>query len=295
MAKSQEKIYQGITDRIVKTLESGIIPWKKSWNPGTQLPMNFITKKPYHGVNVWILLYSGFECRYWATFNQIKKLGGKVKKGEKAMPVVFWSFTSTLEENKNGELEEKIIPFLKEYSVFNLEQTENIDIPDNKEFVLDFNDIHTAKEIVDNMPQRPSINHIGQDRAFYNPKKDKIVMPKKEQFDSEENYYQVLFHELSHSTGHQDRLNRPEITNASTMFGDHCYSKEELVAEFSSSYLCGVAGIDNDEITKNSAAYIQGWSRKLRDNPKWLISACGKATKSANFILNIKEEKHDDK
>jgi antirestriction protein ArdC len=119
-------------------------------------------------------------------------------------------------------------------------------------------------------------------------------MSLKEQFKSEESYYATLFHELSHSTGHKKRLNRDTVTDGA-MFGSHSYSKEELVAEFSSSFLCGVAGIDKEELTKNTAAYIESWSRKLKANPKWLVSACGQAAKAANFILDIKPEENKEK
>jgi antirestriction protein ArdC len=292
MAKTQEQIYLEVTNRIVELLEKGTVPWTKSWNPGTQLPMNFETRKPYRGVNIWMLMYSGFTSRYWVTFRQIQNLGGKVKKGEKSRSVVYWNFRRFKDEKNDDKVIS--IPFLKEYRVFNLEQTEGIEIPDNELEVLDFTEINSAQEIVDFMPLPPSIVHEDQDRAYYSPTQDLVMMPERKQFKSEEQYYQVLFHELSHSTGHENRLSRKEVTEAN-MFGSHAYSKEELVAEFSSSFLCGVAGIDKEEITQNTVAYIQSWSKKLKENPKWLVSACGKATKSANFILGIDEETKEEK
>ncbi len=289
MPKTQDQIYQEVTDRIVGLLESGTVPWSKPWNPSKEIPVNGITKKPYKGVNIWMLLYSQFNCRYWATFNQIKGMKGKIKKGSTGRMVVYWNFVKRMEENRNGVLEEKAVPFLKTYTVFNLEQTEGIEIPDNSsdEVLLDFKPIEGAEEIILNMSNCPHIYEGGHE-AYYLPEQDAIRMPMPESFKSEEDYYATLFHELSHSTGHKSRLNRPTLVNLNR-FGSSEYSKEELVAEFSSSFLCGVANINKENIIENSAAYINGWSKKLKENPRWLVSACGQATKSANYILGIKE------
>lgn len=287
--RSQDQIYKDVTDKIVKLLEEGTVPWSKPWNPSTETPVNFASKKPYRGVNIWLLKYSEFESRFWATFKQIQKLGGKIKKGSKATTIVYWNFKRYVGEDKNGDEKVTTLPFLKEYKVFNLEQTVGIEIPKNDSMKLEFENIDSAEEIVNSMPDRPSIKHEDQDRACYSPTFDIVMMPKKKQFKTEEHYYATLFHELSHSTGHENRLSRPEVTQAN-MFGSHSYSKEELVAEFSSAYLCAVAGINKEELENQTAAYIESWSKKLKENPKWLVSACGKASKSANFILGIKAE-----
>jgi antirestriction protein ArdC len=292
--KTQEKIYEGVTEKIVKLLEDGTVPWTRPWNPGEDSPMNFDSKRPYSGLNVWLLLYSPFQSKFWMTFKQIQKMGGTVKKGSKAETIVYWNFQRYEKENKDGTVKERSRAFLKEYKVFNLEQTIGIEIPPNDSIKIDFKDIESAEDIVEKMPNRPKLRHIEQNRAFYRPSIDEVVMPLKEQFKSEESYYATLFHELSHSTGHKKRLNRDTVTDGA-MFGSHGYSKEELVAEFSSSFLCGVAGIDKEELTKNTAAYIESWSRKLKANPKWLVSACGQAAKAANFILDIKPEENKEK
>ena len=287
--KSQDQIYQEVTDKIVKLLENGTVPWTRPWNPGEETPMNFKSKRPYNGLNVWLLLYAPFNSRFWLTYKQINDLGGKVKKGSKATTIVYWNFRKYEKENKDGEITERTLPFLKEYKVFNLEQTIGIEIPENSSEKLDFNGIETAEDIVNGYKNKPKIEHKDQNMAYYSPSSDKVSMPLHEQFKSEAHYYSTLFHELSHSTGHKKRLAREGVTEA-TMFGTHLYSKEELVAEFSSSFLCGVAGIDKEEITQNTAAYIESWSKKLKANPKWLVSACGQATKSANHILGIENK-----
>lgn len=107
MAKTQDEIYQKVTDKIVSLLEGGTVPWLKPWNPVEEMPVNAVTKRPYHGVNVWMLLYSGFTCRFWATFKQINDMGGKLKKGSKGQTVVFWNFIKKEVENNDGETQIK--------------------------------------------------------------------------------------------------------------------------------------------------------------------------------------------
>ena len=149
----------------------------------------------------------------------------------------------------------------------------------------EFNPIENAQAIIDGWKNKPEINHVEGDRAYYMPKFDKITLPLKSQFKSPEEYYSTAFHELAHSTGHSKRLNRKELTEAN-YFGSHDYSKEELTAEFASAFLCSTSGIE--KTIDNSAAYIKGWSQKLRSNPKWLVSAAAKAQKAANLIsLNL--------
>jgi antirestriction protein ArdC len=132
------------------------------------------------------------------------------------------------------------------------------------------------------MPQPPAIQH-GQSKAYYQPAADTVTMPARQLFPQPEHYYSVLFHELTHSTGHPSRLDRATLRDL-LAFGDTNYSKEELVAEMGAAYLCGVAGISNETVN-NSAAYIQGWLSKLRNDSRLLIQAAAQAQKAADFIL----------
>ena len=129
---------------------------------------------------------------------------------------------------------------MRYYTVFNLEQTEEIDIPESQ--TRDFNPITKAEKVIHEMPKAPVIEHI-EHRAYYRPSDDVVNMPKANLFKSDEEYYSTLFHELTHSTGHTSRLNRNEISNIS-LFGSHDYSKEELAAEMGSAFLCGYCGIE---------------------------------------------------
>ena len=277
---AQGKIYQMITDRILSLLEQGTIPWHKPWNGGGS-PKNLISKKNYRGINNFLLSCAPYKSPYFLTFNQIKEKGGTVRKGEKGLPVIFWK---PLEfKDKETEKTKKIF-MLKYYTVFNAEQCDNIKTPESEETPLNFNPISECENILNNMPQRPVVEYGGKG-ACYQPSTDKITMPDQQSFKSEEEFYSTLFHEIIHSTGHQSRVNREGVTTPH-FFGSHEYSKEELVAEFGASFLCGNAGIEN-RIIDNSAAYIQSWSKKLRDNNKWLICAASQAQKAADFVLGI--------
>lgn len=287
MANGQDKIYQMVTDRMVQELEKGNVPWHKPWHGGG-LPCNLVSKRHYRGINVFILSMLGYASPYFLSFNQVRALGGKVKKGEHGIPVVFWKWIDIMEDQGDGSKKLKKIPFLRYYTVFNTEQTEGIDekkIPALPQ--LDFNPIEAAEGIIKNMPNAPKIEHK-EARAFYRPSTDDVNLPRKELFKGEAEYYCVAFHELGHATGHSSRLNRPEIGLAS-FFHDHAYSKEELVAEMTAVFLCNSIGIDST--WENSRAYIQNWLKSLKNDPKMLIAAAGRAQKAADYILNVKSEK----
>src|SRR5262244_623226 len=147
----------------------------------------------------------------------------------------------------------------------------------------------TREQIVASMPQRPEIRHE-EARAYDRPAADTVNMPARSLFPRVEHYYSILFHELTHSTGHASRLDRATLRDL-LAFGDTNYSKEELCAEMGAAYLCGVAGIVNETVT-NSAAYIQGWLNKLRNDKKLLVQAAAQAQKAADFILG-KETKQE--
>lgn len=299
--KMKKTVYEIITDQILQQLESGTIPWKKPWNRTGNVeydwPKNLASKKPYTGINVFILSCAPFSSPFWLTFKQTQALGGNIKKGQKGYPVIFWKMAKKQKTNEEtGEKETFIMPILRYYTVFNVDQCENIDpvkipsCPDEIE-TIEFSPIETAQAIVDGMPSPPEINHLNNyDRACYSPSLDKISLPAQEQFKGSETYYSTLFHELSHSTGHANRLDRKEM-GGNNFFGSHDYSKEELVAEFSAAFLCGVSGISQTTID-NSAAYINGWSKKLRSNPKWAVYAAAAAQKSADLIRGIEKQEY---
>jgi antirestriction protein ArdC len=284
------KVYELVNDRIMQLLQEGTVPWRKTWNATSNQPKNLISKKEYRGINVFLLACMPYASQYWMTYKQCQDKGGHVKKGEKSTPVIFWKFVDRKDDGEaNGEEGSSNGKYgmLRYYSVFNFEQTEGIEAPPAAEAIPNtFTPIERAEQIISNMPLRPEIKYGGNQPA-YSPFLDYVKMPVPESFESPEEYYSTAFHELTHATGHASRVGRKGILEPS-YFGSHEYSKEELVAEMGSAFLCGHSGIERT--IKNSAAYIQGWLRSLKNDKTLLIQAAGAAQKASDYILNRKEE-----
>jgi antirestriction protein ArdC len=251
------------------------------------------TLKAYRGINPWLLMATaeekGYRSPYWLTYKQTKERGGYVRAGEQGTLVVFWRHIQVTD--KDGE---KTIPFLRYSNVYNLEQTENVRlpkslIPSEDEVVadkpVDYNPIEACEKIVAGYKTCPKVNH-GFNRAFYSPVPDSISMPDQDQFNSMENYYATLFHEMAHSTGHESRLHR---TNFISFFGSHEYGKEELVAEMTAAFLCAHAGIENSVIEVN-ASYVAAWKEKIQGDSRMVVMAAAAAQKAADYILDIKHD-----
>jgi antirestriction protein ArdC len=159
--------------------------------------------------------------------------------------------------------------------------TEKLALPEQRQF----DPIEACEKILAGMPNPPEIVHVG-DKAFYSPMTDCITMPPSGLFETAEEYWSTLWHEAGHAIGHRTRLNRESI-NEVAPFGSAVYAKEEVVAEMTAAYLCGITGIENRTID-NSAAYIAGWAGKLRDDGKLIIHAAAQAQRACDYILNLK-------
>jgi antirestriction protein ArdC len=280
-------VYSIVTNRIMELLQKGEIPWRKPWkNSGAA--RNLISNRPYRGINQFLLNCSPYVSPYWLTYKQAIDRGGHIRKGEKSTVVVLWKW---LDRKENDEQEADAsrsgkVPLLRYYNVFNLMQVDGIEAPQEEQTSHPFAPIEQAELIIRAMPKKPPITY-GGDRAFYSPKHDSVTLPIREAFKSPEEFYSTAFHELAHATGHPSRLGRKGIA-ATAHFGSHNYSQEELVAEFCASMLCAVSGIEQKTL-ENSAAYIQGWLRVLKNDKKLAIFAAGQAQRAADFILDKQE------
>ena len=299
--KAKIDTFQIVTDRIIELLEKGTVPWQKPWKlsaTGQGMARNIVTGKAYRGVNILILGCAGYASNLFMTYNQAKKLGGNVKRGEKGFPVVYWKFLEKEEMDDNNQPTGKIkrIPMLRHYTVFALEQTENVKVPkkftsiDDDESPEDFNGIECCESIIENWNEKPEIRHAKQDQAFYSPSYDYVSMPQPEQFNSPEEYYSTLFHELGHSTGHHSRLDRA----FGKSFGDDLYSKEELTAEFCAAMVCGHCEIDTSQTIQNSAAYVKSWIKALKNDKKLIVMGSSRGEKAARMILGLDNEIKED-
>jgi len=275
-------VFDIINSRIMEILEKGTVPWRRGWNVTSSMPRSLATKKEYRGINVFLLASMQFSQPWFLTYNQIKERGGSIKQGERACPIVFWKWIDRTDPEDTNK-----VPLLRYYNVFNVEQAEGIDYPEIQESSNTFTPIESAELVIASMPKRPLIHHMGN-RACYNTLTDIVTLPPQSAFQSPEEYYCTAFHELTHSPMAEKRLNR-KVSIQVHKFGDEEYSKEELVAEMGASFLSGHCGIENTTI-ENSAAYIAGWLKALKNDKTLLIHAAAQAQKAADYILNLKEE-----
>ncbi len=297
-SKSGCRAADTLAQHLIALLEQGVSPWHKPWAcaAGGELPLNFSNNRPYRGINALCLgLFSRHDSPAFATLNQINALGGRVKQGEKALPVVFWDKYQPkpkTEADAEGPAE---VPdpywVIKGYKVFNLEQTEGLPeeivkryTPPPVEGRPHLERIKEAEAIVAGYADRPDIHHGGS-ASFYVPSDDYIQLPEMDRFDDAEAYYGTLFHECAHSTGHQKRLGR----KLAGIHSRESYSREELVAEIASCLLCQRCGISREGELKNAAAYCEGWAKNLKQTPaRSIVQAASAAQNAADYILGLK-------
>jgi antirestriction protein ArdC len=278
-------VYDLVTARILQQLEQGTAPWRKPWGGPMRTPRNLTTLKPYRGINVFLLACQGYDAPFWLTYRQAQELGGHVRQGEKGSPVVFWKEWETTDK-ESGEPAK--IPVLRHYSVFHVSQCEGIGhlVPSVKVVDNPNPPIERCETVVGAMPSAPAIRN-DLDSAFYRPSQDMVGMPPRARFDSSESYYATLFHELTHSTGHASRLNRPGIADPAR-FGSQPYGREELIAEMGAAFLCAHTGIETATLD-NSASYIAGWIRAIRQDKTLVVTAAAQAQKAADYVLGAIE------
>jgi antirestriction protein ArdC len=226
----------------------------------------------------------GYSSPYWLTYNQARELGGHVRKGEKGMAVLLWK-----PSDRKGSGEGEQAPadgndrrrlYVTTYTVFNLDQTEGVQVPARlTRPVPQVDPIESAERIVASYAKGPTIVH-GGDRACYFPSADRVNVPHAGAFHSREHYYSVLFHELTHSTGHESRLAR-DLGG----MGD-AYAQEELIAELGAAFLTNAAGIENPATLEDSSSYLRFWLGKFRDDKgQSLVKAASAAQRAADLIL----------
>jgi len=277
----QNTIYQEVTDKIIKELESGAAPWVKPWTSDNSADRNIVSKNEYNGINRLILSmtshFSGYNLPYWGSFKQWDELGANVKKGEKGTKIVF--FTPVVKESINpaGEVDKFQYACLKTYYVFNANQVENIEFEKANDTVREFNPIPAIEEKV--ILTGANLKH-GGNSAFYTSQGDFIAMPNKGAFKDEPSYYATLLHEMTHWSGAKHRLDR-ELGNK---FGSPKYAFEELVAELGASFLCADFKIQGE---LRHSGYIESWLRCLKDNNDAIFKAAALAQKAADYIKSL--------
>ena len=318
---SPEQIYSMITDMIINAIkENKDLFWRKTWQSEEYgiKATNYMSKKPYRGVNSLLLNFLAPLIRkkpinnpYWLTFKQIDKLKGKIVKGSKGHEVIYYSYIFKIEQEDpkisfstndikkfnsfikaneskiNDTAKKSKIPILKYYKVFSADDVEGVifKMPPIRK-PKQHERIETAEAIIKNMPKKPTLNLEDKgDKAYYAPFRDAVTMPKLSFFEGPQEYYTTFFHELIHSTGHKTRLDR----DLKGSFGTQSYAFEELIAELGAVFLCGESGILYHTLN-NSAAYLKGWRErllnKLEEDNKFIFKASSSAQQAVDFVLN---------
>lgn len=291
---ARQDIYSRITDQIVAALEQGVKPWTQPWNAAHEAgPVSRPLRhngQPYAGINVLTLWASAMERHFaapvWMTFKQAIELGGHVRKGEKGSPVVYADKMVKTEQDSQGQDEERVIPFLKAYIVFNIGQIEDLPAhyyatansepnPDERDANAEAFFARTAADI----------RHSGNG-AFYVPSLDFIQMPPFETFRDAQGYYATLAHECTHWTRHKSRLDRDLGRKA---FGDEGYAREELVAELGAAFLCADLGLALED-RADHAAYIGSWLKVLKNDKRAIFTAAAHAQRATDYLHGFQAE-----
>jgi antirestriction protein ArdC len=271
-------IYQSVTDSIIAELEKGAIPWVKPWRADSSSDKNFVSQKPYRGINRLLLgmasMAKGYNNPAWATYKQWQDVEAQVKHGEKATNIVFFKPMKGQDKATGEEMSYCVI---KGYAVFNAEQTD-ITITPTEKPIDEFNPIPECEDRIIKTGAR--ISH-GGDAAFYMPSQDRIQLPNKSAFNSPASYYATAFHELTHWTSDKSRCDR-DISKG--RFGNPEYAFEELIAELGAAFLCQDYKIAGE---LRHAGYIQHWLKACREDSKAIFKASALAQKATDFINSL--------
>ncbi|AGS24577.1 ArdC family protein [Rhizobium etli] len=289
-------LYSGITDRIIEDLAKGVRPWMKPWNAANTAgritrPLRY-NGQPYSGVNVLLLWSEGIARGYtsstWMTFKQALELGAAVRKGETGATVVFASRFTKSETDGNGGEVEREIPFLKAYSVFNVEQIEGL--PEQYHHrpappPAPAERIERADRFFRNTG---AVIRHGGNHAFFAPAADIIQMPPFESFKDAASYYAILSHEVTHWTAPAHRLGR-DLSRYAKDKSER--AREELIAELGSCFLCADLGIAPElEPRPDHASYLDSWLKVLSDDRRAIFQAAAHAQRAVSFLHSLQPE-----
>lgn len=289
------KVAEIVTSKIIEKLKTGCPPWQSPYAIKRMGSLqNFKTKHRYTGINLFLLWEA--PTGSFLSYKQAQELGYQVRKGAKSyMCVFFTKFTpknAQTKTNKKGEIVDNSIPCLRYYNLFDIADIEGLEAETEKLTGISKDreteaglDLSKAKQITDNYLSHHKIElkNVDDRFGFYSITEDYINMPKLELIKSDSEYYSTLFHEITHSTGHPKRLDRPLVGRNHHSVDK--YSKEELIAEIGSAFLCAEAGII-DRTIDNSAAYCEHWIKALKADHNLIISAASRANKAYDFVLN---------
>ncbi|MGV2497488.1 ArdC family protein [Pelagerythrobacter aerophilus] len=290
---SRQSLYAEVTERVIAQLEEGRLPWVQPWNAaacGCAMPENVISGRRYSGINVLILwaavIEGGYASQRWLTYRQAQAAGGHVRKGERGTVVCYADrFTPRAEaqQAQDEEREARTIAFLKRFTVFNVEQCE--DLPEELTRTVEppFAEADILPQVKALIDASGADLRIGGGEAYYSPVQDYVAVPPVQAFHAPIDWHRTALHELGHWTGHTSRLNRDQAGR----FGSSAYAREELVAEMASAFACASLSI---EPTVRHCDYIGSWLAVLREDEKAIFRAASAASKAADYLLAFAPE-----
>src|SRR5881396_2322400 len=279
-------LYAEVSARIVAELERGAAPWVKPWSAtaGANTPCNAVTNRPYSGCNVvllWLAQRAGYRTPRFLTFTQALELGGNVRKGEHGTKVYFVKQLQVHDKGADDETATRLIPMMREYTVFNVDQCENLPDSVNTGKPTRVRNPDTRDDLADGFLRATGAEiQEGHGEAFYVPSGNFISMPAFAGFKGADHFYNVAFHEILHWTAHKSRLDR-DLKNR---FGSRHYAAEELVAELGAAFLCAEFGFDGDV---RNAGYIANWIELLKADKRAFFTACNRASKAAEYLRGL--------
>jgi antirestriction protein ArdC len=279
-------LYTEVTIRILAELERGALPRVKPWaaTAGANVPCNAATNRPYSGCNVvllWLAHGRGWATPRFVTFKQAAEAGGSVRKGEHGTKVYYWKQLAIKERSEEGEAEARLVPMIREYTVFNVAQCDGLPdrIVNGKPMRVRNPDTRDALAD-DFLATTGAVIREGAGEAYYVPSADFISLPGFAAFKGADHFYNVAFHELTHWTGAKPRLDR----QLRGRFGTNEYAAEELIAELGAAFLAAEFGFDGDV---RHAGYIATWIGLLRSDKRAFFTAASAAQKAADYLRGL--------
>jgi antirestriction protein ArdC len=281
----RRNLYEEVSARIIKELEAGAAPWVKPWSAtaGQNVPQNAVTNRPYSGCNVillWLARNRGWQMPRFLTFKQAIDAGGNVRKGEHGTKVYFVKQLQ-IKDSDEQDADARLVPMLREYTVFNVDQCENL--PDSVKIgkPMRVRNPDTRDALADEFIRSTGADiREGSGEAYFATGRDFISLPAFAAFKGADHFYNVAFHELTHWTGHKSRLDR----NLRNRFGSHEYAAEELTAELGAAFLCAEFGFDGDV---RNAGYVATWIDLLKTDKRAFFTACSKAQAAADYLRSL--------
>jgi antirestriction protein ArdC len=279
-------LYSEVSTRIIAELEAGAAPWIKPWSTtaGQNTPCNAATNRPYSGCNVvllWMAQAAGYHTPRYLTFKQALELGGSVLRGEHGTKVYFVKQLQVCEKGADDVAETRLIPMMREYTVFNVDQCDNLSDSIKTGKPMRVRNPDTRDQLADDFLGATGADiREGHGEAYFVPSHDFISVPAFEAFKGADHFYNVAFHELTHWTGHKSRLDR-DLKNR---FGSRDYAAEELVAELGAAFLSAEFGFDGDV---RNAGYIATWIELLKSDRRAFFTACSKASKAVDYLRGL--------